>query len=136
MQHLERRRHPRRAVHPGEPLVRIRLRTGRDLHAVDVSDNGALVEGGARLLPGTHVDAHVFTKDGRVLVRSRVARSWVSEVRSDAVTYRAALAFERRLDTAPSGYQLPGSRPGPVADPGTHYPVQEEGRDDGAEKSL
>ena len=136
MQHLERRRYARRGVDPGEPLVRIRLRTGWDLHAVDISDNGALVEGGARLLPGTHVDAHVFTKEGRVLVRSRVARSFVSEVRSDAVTYQAALAFERRLDTAPNGYQLPGARPGPVADSGTDYPVREEGSHDGAEESL
>ena len=136
MPHRERRRYTRRGVDPGEPLGRVRLRTGWDLHAIDISDNGALVEGGARLLPGTHVDAHVFTKDGRVLVRSRVARSFVSEVRSDAVTYRAALAFERRLDTAPNGYQLPGSRPRPVADSGPHYPVYEEGSNDRAEESL
>ena len=109
---LERRRHPRRAVQAHEPLVRLRLRTGWDMRALDVSANGALVEGGARLLPGTHVDAHVFTRDGRVLLRARVARAYVSDLRRDAVTYRAALAFERRLDAALHGYALPA----PAAD--------------------
>ena len=70
---------------------------------VDVSDGGALVEGRARLLPGTHVDAHVVTREGRVLVRSRVVRAHVCRLECDAVWYRVALAFGHSLDTAPHG---------------------------------
>jgi hypothetical protein len=65
---------------------------------VDASDSGMLVEG-ARLLPGTHVDVHVVTVEGRVLVRSRVVRAYVAALRGDAVVYRGALAFDRAVDT-------------------------------------
>jgi hypothetical protein len=90
-----------------EPLCQVRLRTGRELSVVDLSSEGALVEG-ARLLPGTHVDVHVTTRDGRVLVRSRVVRSYVASVKADAVQYRGALAFDRAIDAVYcSGYPVP-----------------------------
>ena len=63
-----------------EPLSRVRLRAGRELQVVDVSVAGALLEGTARLLPGTHVDVHMVTRDGRVLVRSRVVRAHMRRV--------------------------------------------------------
>jgi hypothetical protein len=104
---IERRRKGRRAPDPQEPACRVRLRTGAELSVVDVSDGGALVEG-TRLLPGTHLDVHVTTRDGRILVRSRVVRSYVVNLRADAVRYRGALAFERCVDTSPFiGYALP-----------------------------
>jgi len=96
---MERRRAPRRDPGAGEPLARVRLRAGRELRVIDVSNSGALVEGEARLLPGTHVDVHVVTRDGRVLVRSRVVRAYVCCVVADSVRYRGALAFERAVDT-------------------------------------
>ena len=46
----------------------MRLRAGRELVVIDLSNGGALVEGATRLLPGTHVDVHVITRDGRTLV--------------------------------------------------------------------
>jgi hypothetical protein len=95
---MERRRVRRRTPSRGEPLSRVRLRTGCDLLVVDASDDGLLVEG-ARLLPGTHVDVHVVTVEGRVLVRSRVVRAYVVALRGDAVVYRGALAFDRAVDT-------------------------------------
>jgi hypothetical protein len=52
------------------------------------------------LLPGTRVDVHVVPHTGRVLVRSRVVRSWVHGLAADGVTYRSGLAFEQRVDTA------------------------------------
>jgi hypothetical protein len=76
----------------------MRLRAGRDLGVLDVSDAGALVEGPTRLLPGTRVDVHVVPHTGRVLVRSRVVRSWVHGLAADGVTYRSGLAFEQRID--------------------------------------
>ena len=72
---FDRRRAVRRVPQPTETLSRMRLRTGRELAVVDISPSGALVEGATRLLPGTHVDVHVVTRHGRVLVRTRVVRS-------------------------------------------------------------
>lgn len=104
---IERRRAARRAPHADEPLSRIRLRGGRELLVIELSDSGALVEGAVRLLPGTHVDVHVVTADGRTLVRSRVVRAYVCHVAADVVRYRGAIAFERPVDTAVAGYALP-----------------------------
>lgn len=97
----------RRAVHrrvPGgdETLAAMRLRAGSSLAVVNVSDAGALVEGHSRLLPGTHVEVHVVTREGRTLVRSRVVRAAVVDLAADSVRYQAALAFERHVNTAPS----------------------------------
>jgi hypothetical protein len=98
----ERRQIVRRVPARDEPISRLRLRAGRELSLVDISDAGALVEGAVRLLPGTHVDVHVVTRDGRVMVRSRVSRCAVASVKADAICYRGALVFERRIDTAAS----------------------------------
>jgi len=94
----ERRHAPRRVPEAGDPLSAVRVRGGRELAVVDVSEAGVLVDGPARLLPGTHVEVHVVTVDGRVLVRTRVVRAFVSALR-EGVRYRSALAFERRVDT-------------------------------------
>lgn len=106
-----------------EPISRVRLRTGRELCVIDISDGGVLVEGSARLLPGTHVDVHVMTRDGRVLVRSRVARCYVSALHADAVRYRGALAFDRHVDTASVGYVVPDAPRGPAEESGGAYPA-------------
>lgn len=97
---VERRRAARRTPGDDEPVARLRLRGGAELRVVELSNSGALVEGG-RLLPGTHVDVHVITPEGRVLVRSRVVRVFVCHVEAEAVRYRGALAFERTIDTSP-----------------------------------
>ena len=74
---------------------------------VNVSNCGALVEGSVRLLPGRHLDVHVTTRSGRVLVRCCVVRSFVCRLAFDDLCYRSALAFERSLDTASGGQQVP-----------------------------
>jgi hypothetical protein len=99
----ERRRAPRRTPDRQEPLGRVRLRAGRELEVVNISDAGVLVDGLARLHPGAHVDVHVVTRDGRVLVRGRVVRAFVSHVAADAIRYGGALAFEQTIDTAAAG---------------------------------
>jgi len=116
---MERRRTTRRTPLPDEPISRVRLRTGRELSVVDVSNTGVLVEGRVRLLPGTHVDVHVITREGRALVRSRVARCFVAALQADAVSYRGALAFERPLDT---GYVVPVPRESQPVPAGADYP--------------
>jgi len=103
----ERRRAPRRTPDPGEVLARVRLRGGRELFVNDLSPFGALLEGESRLLPNTHVDVHVTTKQGRILVRARVVRALVARLSADVVTYRAAVAFETAVDTAVHGYAVP-----------------------------
>ena len=96
---MERRRAARRAPDGDEPLSRVRLRTGRELVVIDVSNAGVLVRSPGRLLPGTHVDVHVVTWDGRVLVRSRVVRAYVCALQADAIWYHGALAFDRLIET-------------------------------------
>jgi hypothetical protein len=120
---VERRVAGRRVPQAGEPLARVRLRTGRDLEVCDVSDGGVLVDGQARLLPGTHVDVHVVSPTGRVLVRCRVVRSVVSRLDGVGVCYRSALAFQQPVDTRTAGYGLPeaiGEGPTPE---GSRYPA-------------
>lgn len=119
---MERPRLPRRSPAREEPISRVRLRTGHDFFVIDASDSGVLVEG-TRLLPGTHVDVHVVTRDGRVLVRSRVVRAYVYDLRADAVLYRIALTFDRVVDTAAIGYAIPEGPLALVAEPGRPYPL-------------
>jgi hypothetical protein len=105
-----------------EPLSRARLRTGGQLLVLDASRWGALTESTERLLPGRHLDVHVISVGGRVLVRSRVARAFVSRLEADAVYYRAALAFDRAIDVHADGYVVPvAPLPAEIA-PGTPYP--------------
>ena len=118
----DRRRAVRRLPQPGETLSRMRLRTGRELAVVDISPSGALVEGATRLLPGTHVDVHVVTRHGRVLVRTRVVRSSVWQLQADAVSYRTALAFDAAVDTEVDGYPLPIETPAIEGGAGSPYP--------------
>lgn len=119
---MDRRRTLRRTPSVHEPLSRVRLRTGRELSVVDVSNGGVLVEG-PRLLPGTHVEVHVITGEGRVLVRSRVVRSYVWGLTSDTVRYRGALAFDRLVDTSAAGYSVPAPGQASGRALGTDYPV-------------
>ena len=90
-----------------EPLSQIRLRAGRELRVIDISDAGLMSEGEMRLLPGTHVEVHLVTAEGRLLVRSRVIRVFVCHVSSSKVRYRGALAFERAVQTMAVGYAIP-----------------------------
>lgn len=119
---MERRRTVRREPSAEEPLSRVRFRAGGEVSVVNVSNTGLLVEGVARLLPGTHVDVHVITRDGRVLVRSRVTRAYVSGLEADVVHYRGALAFDRVVDTGAIGYAIPAPLIGSADTPGIDYP--------------
>lgn len=110
-------------------MSRVRLRAGRELTVVDLSNAGALVEGPARLLPGTHVDVHVVTRDGRTLVRSRVVRAYVCHIRADAVRYRGAIAFDRAIDTSAAGYVIPEVLAAPSSSSGSPYPGGPPGTD-------
>jgi len=119
---MDRRRTPRRVVAGNEPLARARLRTGGSLVVLDASAGGALTESTERLLPGRHLDVHVISVQGRVLVRSRVVRAFVSRLAADVVYYRAALAFDHAIDVRADGYAMPVELlPGGI-ERGTNYP--------------
>jgi hypothetical protein len=107
----ERRKAARRVPRADEPLRRLRLRTGRELQVLDICSAGAQVEADWRILPGTHLDVHVMTREGRVLVRSRVTRSCVCSLEPDVVRYRGGLAFDTPVETRPLGYLLPDADP-------------------------
>ena len=77
-----------------------------------------------RLLPGTRVDVHVITREGRQLVRSRVVRAYVSSLTADSVTYRGAFAFDHLVDVRSSGYAIPEGAIAEAVLPGTTYPDQ------------
>ncbi len=89
---------------------------------MDVSNAGVLVEGTARLLPGTHVDVHIVGGEGRLLVRSRVVRAYVSHVEAERICYRGALAFEREVETRAAGYPVPAILASPAVPQGNAYP--------------
>jgi hypothetical protein len=130
---IERRLKPRRSTVADEPIRTMRLRAGRDVQAIDVSDGGALVEGASRLLPGTHVDVHVIARHGRILVRSRVVRAKVTAISLSEVVYRCALAFDHLVDT---GYSVPAATAGQAAVLGTRYPVAVAEVDSGVPERL
>ena len=100
---MERRRSDRRVPTGEEALARVRLRTGGELVVVDLGGTGALVDGTARLLPGTYVGVHLVTSDGRVLVRSLVVRSAVARIAAEGIWYQSALAFDWPVETGPLG---------------------------------
>jgi hypothetical protein len=138
----ERRRAVRRTPNPDESLSRVRLRTGRELAVIDISSAGALIEGTTRLLPGTRTDVHIVTRHGRLLVRTRVIRSFIWRLERDVVCYRTALEFDTAVEAdgpAPSeqseskgpalsergesnGYPVPAEIPRNDEAPGTRYP--------------
>src|SRR5213592_287410 len=106
---MEQRRALRRSVTAGEPLATARLRTGGHLRILDASSWGALAETTERMLPGRQLDVHIVSSQGRVLVRSRVARAFVSRVEAGAIHYRVALAFESGVDVRVEGYPMPAT---------------------------
>ena len=119
---VDRRRAVRRSVTGDEPLSQVRLRAGRQLAVSDISALGLMAEGEMRLLPGTHVDVHLVTCEGRLLIRSRVVRAFVSHVSASTIRFRGALAFDRAVPTAVDGYAIPeGSDRSTVAE-GNPYP--------------
>jgi len=112
------RRKGRRASEVAEHgIVCARVRPGHAAIVIDVSSEGALIETGHRLLPGTIVVLHFETLDRRESVRGRVLRSTVAAVRANGMSFRGAVRFESpltcvALSCAPE-YPVPG--PGALA---------------------
>jgi hypothetical protein len=88
---------------------------------IDIASTGVLIECRSRLLPNTHMDIHLVTRAGRVLIRCRVVRAWVCHVEADLVRYRVGLAFDHQLDTS-AGYPVPAVFPREFQSRGSIYP--------------
>jgi hypothetical protein len=74
--------------------VRARVRTGHPLIVIDVSPDGALVEAGRPLRPGSQVELHVESDRQHARFAARVVRCDVVAISADyGTTYRAGLSF-------------------------------------------
>jgi hypothetical protein len=96
---------------------------------VEASSWGALMETTERLLPGRHLDVHIVSAEGRVLVRARVARAFVVTVKPDAVRYQVAFSFDSAIDVRSAGYALPSPLLAHETEPGMPYPDPPASRD-------
>ncbi len=65
---------------------------------VDLSGGGALVEGPWRFRPGSHCELALTLMGQEMAARARVTRCYVARVERGLIRYRAALAFEARLE--------------------------------------
>jgi hypothetical protein len=113
------RRRSRRLISPNEHgVVSARVRPGYDVTVIDLSADGALIESRRRLLPGACVDLHLQSI-GRAaeIVRGEILRCAVAGLRENAISYRGAISFERRLwwlaRDAAAGYQVLSAGPDP-----------------------
>jgi hypothetical protein len=109
MTRVERRREARTAARGACAL----MRPGQRLVVVDVSANGALVEGGRPLRPGSDIEVQLERDVRGGMIAAHVMRCSVAALHGESgITYRAALAFHGACDwvreiRTPQGYRLP-----------------------------
>ncbi len=94
----ERRRARRNAPADVPWLSAIRLPWGLDLHLVNISSSGLLIESGSRFTPGITYDLQLNGPGTELIVKARFVRSEVARVNGLGVTYYAAAAFDEELD--------------------------------------
>lgn len=107
------RRHYRRAGIGEHGITSARVRPGHLVAVIDVSAGGVSIEISQRLLPGTAVDLQFETPHRRTSLRGRVLRCAVTGLRPTAVSYQAAIAFDRQWPCFVEGerteYPIPAS---------------------------
>lgn len=111
-----------------------RIHPGRTVIVVDLSQQGALVEGLWRLRPGSRVDLQLDMMPQGTTVRGRIERCYVACLADPAgVRYRAAIRFERAVDFTPprdllDGYPVPQAEPVAIGMFGHSLPAAPTGR--------
>ena len=107
------RRHEVRIPRPLPSNARATLRPGCLVALVNLSPNGALVQGTRPLRPGAQVHLQVVIEKETFSVAAHVLRCavWALDPQG-GITYRGALKFERRCElfresTAHGGYSIP-----------------------------
>ena len=93
----ERRRTARLDCLEAHGIESARVRPGSAALLINISSDGALVETGQRLLPGSSVDLLLERSQYRASVRGRVLRCAVVRVQAASMCYRGAIAFDRSL---------------------------------------
>jgi hypothetical protein len=78
-------------------ILSARVRPGKDVIVVNISAGGALIDAPLRLLPGANVELQIETARRWDVVAGRVLRCAVARVRTNAVLYRAGIAFNAPL---------------------------------------
>lgn len=92
---MERRQEHRRRPEEYPLLATARLRPGKTVRILNWSTRGALIEAGARLVPGTKVALQFQGPGAPLLLTARVLRAYVAAItRRDGVRYQGAIAFE------------------------------------------
>ena len=74
------------------------VRPGRDVHVLDLSRGGALIEGRARLAPNSRIELRLNAQGQVIHLSGRVVRCYVSALNESVVSYQAGVAFEQHLD--------------------------------------
>jgi CheY-like chemotaxis protein len=80
-------------------LSTVRLPSGFDLHLINISSTGLLVESQARIPMGTTTNFDLWGPYRKMSVPGRIVRSDVGVVDSSGVRYHAAAVFEHPIDT-------------------------------------
>jgi len=87
------------------------VRPGQRLEVVDVSTNGALVEGGRPLRPGSEIEVQLESDVRGGMIAAHVMRCSVAALHGESgITYRAALAFHEACDWVREILTLQGYR--------------------------
>jgi hypothetical protein len=105
----ERRREQRRCGIGEHGIHSARVRPGIDARLLDVSTEGALIETACRLLPGRRLILQLKFASCAVALRVAVLRCTVFHASVDRITYRGALAFDRRMHWIADGDGVVGA---------------------------
>ena len=111
-----------------------RIHPGRTVIVVDLSRQGALVEGLWRLRPGSRIDLQLDMVPQETTVRGRIERCYVACLADPAgVRYRAAIRFDRAVEFTPPvdllhGYPVPEAEPVTIGIFGHSLPAAPTGR--------
>jgi CheY-like chemotaxis protein len=86
-------------------LSAVRLPWGLDVHLVNISRTGLLVESGSKLAIGVTLELHLSGPTTNLVVMARFVRSEVARVNGLGVRYYAAAQFEKPIDVLAPRYE-------------------------------
>jgi len=93
-------------------LSGIKLSWGVEVHLVNISSSGVLVESGSKLTPGSTFELHLTGPGTYLVVEAHFVRSEVARIDARGVRYHAAAAFKKALDfVVPHSAQVTPSSP-------------------------
>jgi len=86
------------------PFLRsIKLVAGPEVRLLNISRGGALIEGEARLSPGSSLSLRVVTADAVYHLRAKVIRSRAASLVGSAIQYQTAVVFDEEFTLIPAG---------------------------------